>query len=47
MFVLRKLMVVECIICYGKLDEASSSFQLAPLTFEASPNNKKLKESLH
>lgn len=39
--------LVECIIYFGKLDKASSCFQLAPLTFEASPNNKKLKENLH
>ena len=35
---------VECIICFSEFKEASS-FQLVPLTPEASPNTKKLKRA--
>ena len=39
-------MLVECIICFGDLQEASSSpFQSVPLTLEAFPNTKKLKRA--
>ena len=37
---------VECTICFGELREVSStSFQLAPLTHEASHNTKELKRA--
>lgn len=39
------IMLVEYVICFGEASSSSSS-QSAPLTPKASPNNKKLKESL-
>ena len=37
---------VECITCFSELAEASSSsFQLVPLTLEASPNIKRLNKT--
>ena len=36
---------VECILCFGELEEVSSSFELEPLTPEASDNTKKLKRA--
>ena len=38
---------VECILCFGELEEVSSSFELEPLTPEASDDIKEAEESLH
>ena len=47
----RSKMFVECMVCFGDLDGASSSSssssssQSVPLILEASPNTKKLKRA--